>query len=132
MSIIKSKNKAIGENSVIGAGTVVNGSIKSDAMVFRVDGKVLGDIVTEGELVIGTDGVVEGNIIASSLMLGGKLTGDADVKHRIEIEAGGELLGDINTELLAMDETAVLIGRVNMNKPEPQEDEEDKKDEADE
>ena len=111
-------NVATGENTVIGAGTTVNGNIVSDSAVIRVDGQVNGGINTKGDLVIGTMGVVSGDVVASSVNLAGKIVGDVEASNKIEIEAKGKLLGDIRTKLLAMDETAVLQGKVNMSEEE--------------
>ena len=107
-------NVATGENTVIGAGTTVNGDIVSDSAVMRVDGQVNGGINTKGDLVIGTMGVVSGDVVASSVNLAGKIVGDVAASNKIEIEAKGRLLGNIQTKLLAMDETAVIQGKVNM------------------
>lgn len=110
----KYRNPATGENTVIGEGTVIEGNIVADSMIIRIDGQVNGSVNTKGDLVVGPKGEIKGDVTASSLILAGKLTGNADIVNKIEIEAKGELLGDINTQLLAMDETAILQGRVNM------------------
>ncbi len=111
-------NVATGENTVIGAGTTVNGNIVSDSAVIRVDGQVNGGINTKGDLVIGTNGIVSGDVVASSVNLAGKIVGDVEASNKIEIEAKGKLLGNIQTKLLAMDETAVIQGKVNMSNDE--------------
>lgn len=110
----RNKNIAKGENTVIGSGTIISGNIEADAMVMRIDGKVDGKVTTKGDLIIGQDGSVEGDVTAASLILAGSVNGNVNCEHKITIEAGGKLIGDINTELLAMDETAILQGRVNM------------------
>ncbi len=114
-------NVANGENSVIGAGTTVNGDIVSDSAIIRVDGQVNGGVNTKGDLVIGAMGVVNGDVVASSVNLAGKISGDVEAANKIEIEANGKLLGNIKTKLLAMDETAVIQGMVNMTADEAEE-----------
>ncbi len=114
-------NVANGENSVIGAGTTVNGDIVSDSAIIRVDGQVNGGVNTKGDLVIGAMGVVNGDVVASSVNLAGKIAGDVEAANKIEIEANGKLLGNIKTKLLAMDETAVIQGMVNMSADEAEE-----------
>ena len=114
-------NVANGENSVIGAGTTVNGDIVSDSAIIRVDGQVNGGVNTKGDLVIGAMGVVNGDVVASSVNLAGKIAGDVEAANKIEIEANGKLLGNIKTKLLAMDETAVIQGMVNMTADEAEE-----------
>ncbi len=111
------RNKNIvanGENTVVGLGTVVNGDIKSEAAVIRIDGEVNGEINTKGDLVIGKDGIIKGNVTAANLNLGGSINGNATVVNKIVIESSGKLLGDISTKLLAMDESAVIQGKVSM------------------
>lgn len=110
----KIRNRANGENTVIGAGTIVGGSIVSDATVIRIDGKVNGGVETKGDLIVGPDGEVLGDVKAFSLILAGTVMGNANIEQRIEIEAGGKLIGDIETEILAMDETAMYQGKVTM------------------
>ena len=110
----RNKNLAKGENTVIGSGTIISGGIISDSMVMRIDGQVEGGIKTKGDLIIGEKGVINGDINAASLTLAGAVNGNVDAINKITIEAGGRLIGDINTELLAIDETAILQGRVNM------------------
>ncbi len=107
-------NVATGENTVIGEGTVIKGDIVSDSAVIRVDGQVDGGIQTKGDLIIATQGVVNGDVTATNLNLAGKILGDVEIGNKIEIEANGKLLGNISTKLLAMDETAVIQGNVNM------------------
>lgn len=110
-------NVANGENTVIGAGTTVNGDIVSDSAVIRIDGQINGGINTKGDLVVGATGVVNGAVVASSVNLAGKIFGNVDADNKVEIEAKGQILGDITAKLLAMDETAVIKGRVNMDVP---------------
>lgn len=107
-------NVANGENTVIGAGTTVNGDIVADSAIMRVDGQVNGGITTKGDLVVGPSGVINGNVTASSLNLAGKVLGNVDADNKVEIEAKGQIIGDITTKLMAMDETAVIKGNVNM------------------
>ncbi|MBQ0027870.1 MAG: polymer-forming cytoskeletal protein [Lachnospiraceae bacterium] len=110
----RNKNLAKGENTVIGAGTVISGGVTSDSMVMRIDGQIEGGINTKGDLIIGEKGTVNGDVKASSLTLAGVVNGNVDAVNKITIEAGGKLYGNINTELLAIDETAILQGNVNM------------------
>lgn len=110
-------NVANGENTVVGAGTTVNGDIVSDSAVIRIDGQINGGINTKGDLVVGATGVVNGSVVASSVNLAGKIFGNVDADNKVEIEAKGQILGDITAKLMAMDETAVIKGRVNMDVP---------------
>ena len=110
----KKKNKAKGESTVIGKGTTINGPVVSDAIIMRVDGVINGEVTTDGDIIVGCDGIIVGDIKAHSLILAGKIEGNVDLQYRLEMEAKGTLMGDVNTSLLSIDETAVLNGTINM------------------
>ena len=110
----KKRNKAKGESTVIGKGTTINGTVVSDAIIMRVDGVINGDVTTDGDIIVGCDGIIVGDIKAHSLILAGKIEGNVDLQYRLEMEAKGTLMGDVNTSLLSIDETAVLNGTINM------------------
>ena len=110
----KKKNKAKGESTVIGKGTTINGPVGSDAAIMRVNGRLNGEVTTDGDIIVGCDGIIVGDIKAHSLILAGKIEGNVDLQYRLEMEAKGTLMGDVNTSLLSIDETAVLNGTINM------------------
>lgn len=126
MGFRKSNNAVKGENTIIGSGTVIGGSIVSDSALMRVDGEVKGGIDTKGDLIIGTGGIVRGDVVAANLNLGGEVTGNATITEKIDIEATGKLIGDITTNLLSIDEKAVIQGKVTMRKAESEESSDDK------
>lgn len=110
----KKRNKAKGESTVIGKGTTINGPVVSDAIIMRVDGVINGEVTTDGDIIVGCDGIIVGDIKAHSLILAGKIEGNVELQYRLEMEANGILKGDVNTLLLSIDETAVLNGTINM------------------
>ena len=73
----KNNNFVNGDSTVIGAGTVVEGTLKS-AMSARIDGTVNGDVTSEGTIVVATDGVVNGNITAVDVKISGTVKGNIE------------------------------------------------------
>ena len=55
-------------------GTEVKGEIRFKDML-RIDGKVSGKIVSEGELVVGENGAVEAEVSVGTLSVSGQITG---------------------------------------------------------
>jgi len=107
-----------GDGTVIAKGTVVDGNVKTTAAT-RVDGQVNGDIVSEGIVIVGECGVVNGAITAAEVRIAGKVTGNVSVSGKIDIMAKGYLLGDIKTSSLNIDEDALFQGKCTMmNMPE--------------
>jgi len=100
-------------STLIGAGAVFNGDITvQDAM--RVDGTVNGNCTCKGNFILGTAGVVEGNISAQDVMVSGQVTGDILSAGKLEILSTGKVKGDITARRLVIDEDAHFDGRCIM------------------
>lgn len=78
----------------IGEGVEVQGEIRFKDTL-RVDGKVRATISSEGELVIGPTGDVEGEITVSAATISGRMLGTLRVKDRLEVHGGGRVEGDV-------------------------------------
>jgi cytoskeletal protein CcmA (bactofilin family) len=75
-----------------------------------IDGKVEGDILSPGKLIIGTNGKVIGDIEAAFVTIQGHVTGDVHATERCGLEGGGRLQGNIRSPRLAVDENASFVG----------------------
>ncbi len=109
----KSNNLANGESSIIGAGTILDGNLKTSSTL-RVDGEINGDVESNGTVIIGTGGRVKGNTKAVDLLISGEVIGDVIIENKIEIVANGKLKGDIRTKSLIIDENALFQGNCIM------------------
>ena len=67
-------NEINGQPNKIEASTRINGEIKSNAD-FRIDGFLNGSITTSGKVVVGKEGVIEGNIKCLNADIEGKFNG---------------------------------------------------------
>lgn len=101
-------------SSVIGSDMVVEGDIRAKEAV-RVEGKVTGDVETEGALIISAGGSVKGNVKGSSIIIGGSVEGDLTSGGRTEVASTGKVIGNIRTKSLIVDENAVFQGQCIMN-----------------
>src|SRR5580698_2947137 len=84
-------------------------------------GKLDGEIQSEGALNLGDEAIVRGNINVNSVVVRGKITGNASAKEKIEIKSKAELFGDIRASKLVIEEGATFVGKceVNPNKASP-------------
>ena len=96
-------------NTVIGKGSEFEGTIKTRE-TFRVEGRVKGNIISEGTLIIGNTGYVDGIIETVNITVGGETHGKIHASGRIEVNAGGKVLGDIKTGSLIVDDKAIFQG----------------------
>lgn len=101
-------------SSVIGSDMAVDGNIRAKEAV-RVEGKVTGDVESEGVLIISAGGSVKGNVKGSSIIIGGSLEGDLSSGGRTEVASTGKVIGNIRTKSLIVDENAVFQGQCIMN-----------------
>ena len=98
----------------------IKGNLKfSGELTF--DGKLEGEIQTDGILHLGESAVVTGNINAQSIVVRGKVNGNISAKEKIEIKSKAELFGDIRATKLVVEEGVTFVGKteVNPNKVSP-------------
>ena len=99
-------------NTLIGEGCEFEGNLNLSTAT-RIDGKIKGNIKSEGMLIIGETGSVEGDIRCSEILIHGIVNGNIDAR-RIEIKRGATLNGDIKVEVLVIEEGAVYNGHCSM------------------
>jgi len=107
-------------NTLIGEGCVFEGNLNL-ATSTRIDGKVRGNIKSEGVLIIGENGSVEGDINCSEILIFGMVVGNIDAR-RIELKNGASLSGDVRVDVFVIEEGALYNGRCTMGSatvPEP-------------
>lgn len=100
-------------NSVIGKGTEFEGTIRTKE-TFRVEGVVKGTIISEGTLIIGNGGMVDGRIEAVNIMIGGEAFGELYATNRVEANASGRIYGNVHAKNLIVDENAIFQGTCEM------------------
>ena len=100
-----------GGEAVIGRSTRVRGRVSGDGDL-RLEGTVEGDISLTGELTI-TDGArATSNVEARGVTVGGELEGVIRANGLVRIESGARVRGDIQGELVAIDDGAEFNGRL--------------------
>lgn len=112
------KIQAGGTFSILGTGTVISGNIKTEGTI-RIDGKIVGNIVTKGDAVVGLTGVVEGSVEASNITVAGKVMGTLTAVQKLVLESKSILKGDLRTARLVVDEGATFDGRSSMTGAPP-------------
>jgi cytoskeletal protein CcmA (bactofilin family) len=77
----------------------------------RVDGKLSGDVVAEGCLVIGEGACVRARIEVDELIVGGELEGKILARKRVELLDTARVVGSLRCPRLAVAEGGILMGR---------------------
>lgn len=103
----KGKGKAdmqrfTGKTSLIAAGAVFRGDLEFQGAV-QIDGKVLGDILTEQGLVrVSAEGQVEGEVRAPQVVIDGEIIGDVYASQHVELGAEARVRGNLYYGLMEM------------------------------
>ena len=101
----------------LGAGTRYHGQFNFQGIV-RIDGGVIGDIISDGALVLGEEGYVEGRIKVAELITSGRIVGDVEASRRVTLHKRSNLCGNLTTPTVVIEDGAVVNGRIRMAAPE--------------
>jgi len=115
----KSKSDVLGEApvgtsaSLIGAGTTLKGDISSNGDL-RIDGKLIGNIDCTAKVVIGANGVVEGDISGQQADIMGTVTGSIKVKDLLQLKTSCVVSGNLYASKLQIEPAATFNGQCHM------------------
>lgn len=99
--------------NLMGAGTVIEGDIKSDGDI-RVDGKLIGSLITKGKLVIGSTGNIEGEVVCQHADVSGTIKGKLTVHELLSLKNTSKINGDIIANKLSIEPGANFSGSCSM------------------
>jgi cytoskeletal protein CcmA (bactofilin family) len=105
---------AIGQtHTILGPEASFDGKLTFQGAV-RIDGKFMGEIVTDDVLVVGESAEVTASITVGSLILNGLIRGNVRAKKAIELHAPARLYGDMETPQLVIHSGVVFEGHCKM------------------
>ncbi|MCK5673804.1 MAG: polymer-forming cytoskeletal protein [Spirochaetales bacterium] len=96
-------------NSIVGDGTKFVGDLELNGLL-RIDGDFIGNIRTEGKVLIGKNGRAECTILADTVVIGGVVKGDIISKGKVVILSTGMLIGNVSTPRLISEDGVILNG----------------------
>ncbi len=110
-----SKNSSPESQSInlIGAGTVIEGDIKSNGDI-RIDGTIKGTLTVKGKLVVGTSGIIEGEVTCQNADVSGTIKAKITVSDLLSLKSSSKLTGDIVAGKLHIEPGANFSGSCSM------------------
>lgn len=99
--------------NIIRKGTELKGDITCAGDI-RIDGVLKGTLISEGKLVVGNTGIIEGEVTCKNADVSGKIKAKLVVKELLQLKASANILGDINTYKLSIEPGANFTGTCNM------------------
>jgi cytoskeletal protein CcmA (bactofilin family) len=99
--------------TILNSDVDIRGNLKCSGDVF-FDGRLEGDLSTEGLLELGDNAAVRGNLTAGSVIARGKITGNITARDRLEVKARADLVGDLRAGKLVMDDGVAFLGKADI------------------
>jgi cytoskeletal protein CcmA (bactofilin family) len=100
-------------DTLIGRHAEIHGCLRLQESV-RIDGKVVGNIEAPHDaaisVVIGPTGEIQGDVMASRIIVAGKVSGNLHGFERVELMASALVQGDIRYASMAVEHGARLLG----------------------
>ncbi len=100
--------------TIVGQETTFSGTINTQESI-RIEGKIEGEVISQGEVYIGQKSKVRANIIAKRVVIAGEVWGNIEASKGLRICESGRVYGDITGANLVVEEGAVYRGKVNMD-----------------
>jgi cytoskeletal protein CcmA (bactofilin family) len=99
--------------SIIGPGMRVVGDCQTDGTL-RIEGTVEGTVRAGKAVVLGKDGVVDGDITTQDAVIGGRVTGSITAESRLELQASCMVEGQVKARRIKLDEGGTVNGTVQI------------------
>lgn len=99
--------------TLISAGTTLKGDI-SCSTDLRIDGTVIGNIKSSSKIIIGSTGVVEGDISVNQADIVGKVSGNIRSKELLQLRGQCVVTGNLYAGKLQVEPSASFNGQVHM------------------
>jgi cytoskeletal protein CcmA (bactofilin family) len=101
--------------NVLSNDVEIKGSIKFSHDLI-IDGKIEGEVVSDGSLTIGENALIKGEVKTRSVIIFGKVEGNITVAERCELKSNAILCGDIAAGTLSIEEGATFMGQSSVGK----------------
>jgi cytoskeletal protein CcmA (bactofilin family) len=99
--------------TLVSAGTTLKGDISSNGDL-RIDGTVIGNVHSTAKIVIGANGLVEGDITGTQADIVGKVSGNIRTKELLQLRGESVITGNLYAGKLQVEPTATFNGQCHM------------------
>ena len=102
--------------NVLSTDVEVKGTLKFTNDLI-VDGRIEGEIQSDGNLTIGENARIKAEIRTATVTVHGKVHGNITATDRVDLKAGAEVVGDIKAKILTMEPGAIFVGKSTIGTP---------------
>ena len=102
--------------NVLSTDVEIKGTVKfTNDLV--VDGKIEGEIASDGNLTVGENARIKAEIKTATVVVYGKVHGNITAADRVELKSSGEVVGDIKAKTLSIEAGAIFVGKSTVGTP---------------
>lgn len=103
--------------TVIGPSVKVEGNFASDGDVV-IEGQLTGTLKTSKNVRIGTAARIKADVEAANILQSGEIRGNVKCLEKLQLKSTAKIFGNVETNILSVEEGGVLNGKCQMVKKE--------------
>ena len=101
--------------------TIIGPSVKVEGYFFGqvdiiVQGVVLGNLKTKGQLEVGAEARITADVEAGSANIAGEISGNLTINENLDLSSTAKIKGDIMVNVLSVEKGAQINGKISMDK----------------
>lgn len=101
----------------VSEGSEIEGNLKTNGSA-RIDGKVKGSVVIEGDLEVGNNAHIEGEQVkAHNIIVHGQINAQVIASGKLHITKSARVEGDVRAMSLDVEAGAIFVGRSQTGEP---------------
>lgn len=109
----KNQDNSVPEINIIQKGTEITGTIQCAGDI-RIDGALNGTLISQGKLVVGPSGTIDGEVKCKNADISGNIHAKINIEELLQLKATANIVGDISTSKLSIEPGATFTGSCNM------------------
>lgn len=109
----RSNPSQIVERNIIANKTIIVGDIESEGD-YRIDGTIEGSIKTSGRVIVGSQGVIKGNVECSNADIEGNFSGKLLVSELLSLKGSAVINGEVFINKLSVEPGAIFNASCSM------------------
>jgi cytoskeletal protein CcmA (bactofilin family) len=102
----------------LGKDTRFEGKLRFQGTM-RIDGHFKGEVSAQGNLIVGEDALVEGEVSVSYASVSGEVHGNIIAEQRVDLRAPSKVFGNIHSPAVVMEEGVIFEGTTKMYQAKP-------------
>ena len=109
-------NRTTGGTTIIGSTMIIKGSLQSAENV-ELNGQFEGQMDVKARLSVGAQAKATANLKVAELNVAGAVQGNVDATGRVTLRTGANLVGDVKTPGIVIEDGAFFKGGIDIMRP---------------